>query len=457
MADKKISELNNVSGLNLTDLFVLSQIFGNDWVSKNATLLQLANAINNGIDYTSDLQTTSKKPIGAINENKSSIDNLISIIDSLYPVNIASGAIANFTTSLAKPLTELTSTIVAQQASGTPTPSSPLPISGFSSVKFGQTSGSAEFAPFFRGVLQGAYSFVDLGSLSWTYSNSAFISEILTSWGSIGSVGSSNPLICPNYSTKSTRNWAATYSNNECGLSVDGKQIIVKDSNYSDATSFETAMSGVYAIYELKEQVTPAITAEQFATLCTAFGIDGNIITVALGQTVYGGSVDAKSGKATITHAIIDLGALTWNYNSTYSLFYCDAISDCSLNPTDCKCSSYDFNASANGTSLSSMSGNLTDLQMCAFSNQNNRGRFVIKDSSYTDADIFTTAVTGQKLVYTLQTPVEIDITANNFTTIVGEQNIFSDCGEVSISFKQTVQEYIDAKIAETQALVLNS
>ena len=68
MADKKTSELNNVSSLNLGDLFAVSQVSGNAYASKNATLTQLANAINNGIDYTSDLNTSNKKVIGAINQ-----------------------------------------------------------------------------------------------------------------------------------------------------------------------------------------------------------------------------------------------------------------------------------------------------------------------------------------------------------------------------------------------------
>ena len=36
-----------------------------------------------------------------------------------------------------------------------------------------------------------------------------------------------------------------------------------------------------------------------------------------------------------------------------------------------------------------------------------------------------------------------------------GVNNIFADCGDIEVSFKQGIQEYIDKKIAETQALVL--
>lgn len=51
-----------------------------------------------------------------------------------YAEITTSGPIANFTTSLIKPLVNLTAFIVAQQESGTPTPQSPKAINGVSSV-----------------------------------------------------------------------------------------------------------------------------------------------------------------------------------------------------------------------------------------------------------------------------------------------------------------------------------
>lgn len=47
------------------------------------------------------------------------------------------------------------------------------------------------------------------------------------------------------------------------------------------------------------------------------------------------------------------------------------------------------------------------------------------------------------------------NITPISLSASEGENNIFSDSGEVSVGFKQGIQEYIDAKIAETQALIL--
>lgn len=55
-------------------------------------------------------------------------------------------------------------------------------------------------------------------------------------------------------------------------------------------------------------------------------------------------------------------------------------------------------------------------------------------------------------------TPDLIQLTPIQILTIIGTNNIWTDTnGEVSVGFKQGIQEYIDAQIAATQALVLNS
>ena len=61
-------------------------------------------------------------------------DALGDIIYNLLPAGTASGAVANFETEVGGvPLVDCKAYIVAQQSAGTPTPSDPLPISGFTS------------------------------------------------------------------------------------------------------------------------------------------------------------------------------------------------------------------------------------------------------------------------------------------------------------------------------------
>ena len=67
--------------------------------------------------------------------NKTWSSNKISEeLEALLPVNSATGAIANFETSLELPLVSVKSAIVATQEAGTPTPQSPKAISGVSEL-----------------------------------------------------------------------------------------------------------------------------------------------------------------------------------------------------------------------------------------------------------------------------------------------------------------------------------
>lgn len=60
----------SIGGNDLTALAVENSQSETGYSSKKVTMNQLGSALNNGIEYTSELQTTSKKIIGAINELK---------------------------------------------------------------------------------------------------------------------------------------------------------------------------------------------------------------------------------------------------------------------------------------------------------------------------------------------------------------------------------------------------
>ena len=76
MADLRISDLVTASQLKNDDYYEISQSESGTRVSYKATLLAIAVQIATMVDFTSDLNTTSKKITGAINELK----NLISLI-----------------------------------------------------------------------------------------------------------------------------------------------------------------------------------------------------------------------------------------------------------------------------------------------------------------------------------------------------------------------------------------
>lgn len=82
MADIKVSEMTAATTITLADLLMIVQEVSGEDTSMSITLANLANAIVNGIEYTSALDTTSKKIIGAINEVAAS-SGYIEVTDTL--------------------------------------------------------------------------------------------------------------------------------------------------------------------------------------------------------------------------------------------------------------------------------------------------------------------------------------------------------------------------------------
>lgn len=450
MADKKISELTNASGLNLTDLFVISQIFGNDWVSKNATLIQLANAINNGIDYTSDLQTTSKKPIGAINENKSSIDTLIDFVYGQLPVNSASGSIANFNTSLALPLVSCKAQIVASQSgSGTPSPSNPRAISGYDSIMIVHTGKNLFDKTNSSTILQGYLAKSDDTYYISTGSNVyiAFVKCKPNTTYTVSKLAGSRFII--GYTTELPE-VGVTYYGYIAGSSSSSLTITTgNDAKYIVAYFY----NGSYPDAHTYDDYLNSLQIETGSTATTYEAYNGETKTIALGQTVYGGSVDAVwgGGKKTKGFIVFD-GSENWNVTSDGTVnrrfvLYTNTID--SSSPSTMKTNYLSF---FNGTSSSW--GTFSAGVSATYGNY-----FIIhdKDSNFADNTALKSYLNEHNLqvCFDISTPTTFSVTPQTIVANNGTNNIFADSGDVEVQFKQGVQEYIDAKIAETQALIL--
>ena len=388
MADKKISELTQVSALNNGDLVEVSQVNAlapSGYTSLKASMTDLGKKVNSDIEYTTDLADFTDKTItGAIKETAkgknvadeydgtqtydkgdvviykntlyicttnnttgawdatkwtaTTIDNVIGDLSSLTttvksslvgavneiasytPVygNTASGAIATFDTSLALPLQDCTIAINAVQESGTPSPSSPKAISGFT-----------------------------------------------------------------------------------------GANIHVADNETPHVIDNVTAISWQ-----------------------------------SEAGTVYGGLLDVTSGKLTVTHSIVDLGSLTqWNKNTSFTntLFVAN-VSDKKTNNSNCICTNYTNGGIATGgTFLNNMANN-------NFASDTSNGIYIRDDSKASlSGDDFKTAMSGVYLVYELATPVTYQLTPTQISAIVGTNNVFTDTnGDTSVMYACSLKDYID-------------
>ena len=156
--------------------------------------------------------------------------------------------------------------------------------------------------------------------------------------------------------------------------------------------------------------------------------------------TVYGGTLDVVSGELVVDRAMVDLGTLSWYYvTNDGDPYYYTNLGNKKVNSLNMVCSAYKT-ASTTGTNY------LYDMEVGASSSNI---RVFVKDSRYTDAQDFKTAVTGQTLVYELSTPQTYQLTPQEVRTLLGTNNVWSDAGDVTVTYKADVQLYIGKRISE--------
>ena len=131
MADTDIlvSEMTPASQINTTDLMIMTQPDAQaetGYSTKSGTVLQVANKMLKGTEYSTDLPDfTDKTPLGGLEELKADIK-------ALLPVSSAIGNPCTFDTDISDTLVSLTANIVASGGNGTP--DSPIPIVGHSEL-----------------------------------------------------------------------------------------------------------------------------------------------------------------------------------------------------------------------------------------------------------------------------------------------------------------------------------
>ena len=277
-----VSEMTSASQINTNDLMIMTQpdlLAETGYSTKKGTVLQVANKMLKGTEYLTDLPDfTDKTVLGGLEELKGDLT-------ALLPVNTASGAIANFDTDLSLPLVDCKANIVASQASGTPTPSTPLPITGYSSANItrcgvnlvniegrtitSQTTVSANFI-----IKKGTYAF----SADMTNNNAIE--------GRLRIVKVSNPNI---------------YVAN---LAIEGNATSRKTNTFTltEDTLCYAVANGASAGYNF---LFDNVQLELGSTPSAYHAYNEQTYAIAFGQTVYGGVLDVTNGKLTVTHANI--------------------------------------------------------------------------------------------------------------------------------------------------------
>jgi hypothetical protein len=174
----------------------------------------------------------------------------------------------------------------------------------------------------------------------------------------------------------------------------------------------------------------------------------GQTYSTPLGQTVYGGTLNVTTGVLTIDRAMVDLGTLTWRARTTGSVnkLYSSAL------PYNYVTTYSTLHGWVSDIYVEGAPANAGQLTTNIDTTQANTVHAFIQDGGVDNTIYLVVPVGGTPsgtLVYKVATPQTYHLTATQVSTLLGQNNIFADAGEVSVLYRADVGLYIDKKLAQ--------
>ena len=299
---------------------------------------------------------------------------------------------------------------------------------------------NASYIPYFEGVKNGTHGFVDLKTLEWVY-NTTQTNHVFVAWSN-PTAKATTAALTKKYSPYTERaiTGASTASLNmpnksiAIGSSGWNGGIVIRDDSITTLEDFIRAMDGEYLIYELETAATPSYTIQQWTDLVNSF--NGNDAVITFGQTVYGGSVDFKSGKVLVTHKLVTVDNVSKLTNFATSADYgaYAKVSD----TTDCKVDSNAVLGLCSKAIYVSHNNRLNTKEYNrVWSDTSNtsvfvRASYTAEVSSVNDLyDIFENA----QIAYELATPTELTLTPAELELLKGYNYITSNGVTISLDY----------------------
>ena len=378
------------------------------------------------------------------------------IVYGILPDDTASGSVANFTTSLELPIKSLEVDVNAVQNVGTPTPASPLPISGWSEISLVKCGKNFANVPNITGSFWG--------------DNNASLLNFINSLP-VGSFVFSYNFIVTNF-IGTTGNRYGVYFENPNG-SIDAR--VLKDSvtqnvQYSNSKSFTITEStkGKFThayLYCGRAGTKDTVAFSEF--MCEVGSTKSDYepyiapITevINLGGTYYGGKfTQDKDGNRKLT-VDMEKDTMSSSYLSGLSSSYIGyATSVPAMNNHPCIwVRNWKYPPNAKGF----VSGGIKAICNAFNISMNNSSIISTQYRIYFDVDgmnitsvadfisaIETMEQNGNNLeiCYEVENPVVVDLPDGQpIVTLNGTNNIFADTGDTSVVFKCSVNDYINA------------
>lgn len=178
-------------------------------------------------------------------------------------------------------------------------------------------------------------------------------------------------------------------------------------------------------IYAPYENICP-ITGWDEVNVTHTSGEMSAPVSLDFGQTVYGGTIDLTTGLLRITHNGVKIRDNYWLYMADFKYFH-TTISAIKRNTDAGKileglmCEAY-ANRTPSQAGSGDINGSIAGL----------RDSVRIKDLAYDNPTDFVNAMGDYLIVYPLETPIEIQLTAQEIEAFIGTNVIFADTGAIS-------------------------
>lgn len=181
-----------------------------------------------------------------------------------------------------------------------------------------------------------------------------------------------------------------------------------------------------------KADCTPQL--EQNTTATTFEAYNGNTYTFAFGQTVYGGHFDNK-GNLVVTYAQTDINSAINNRTTSCDnpVFY-GSINGLKPQSNNSLCECFNTINGRASAQLFAQNSNNHDFAINSL-NTGDTIQVFLRADEYSDVASLKSACGNSKIIYELANPITLANTSQDIPTLLGENNIFSNCGDLEVDY----------------------
>ena len=210
------------------------------------------------------------------------------------------------------------------------------------------------------------------------------------------------------------------------------------------ATDFIRSLTFVYELATpTTETATPYTNPQIVSKYGTLEYVTNSIVPVGhkttyLTRGIFGGYVDLISGKLVVDKAMVDLGSLEWVYQASGTLvapYMYVTVKNLGIKRLGAFGTTVHNIICSKYTTVARNTTAFVDKTICADGDAYAVTQIQIKDSSYTNATTFKSAMNGVQLVYELATPQTYQLTPQQVNTLVGTNNVWSEQGNIELSY----------------------